>query len=335
MSHTYAFVGLTPSERSLLESLFAFDADGGEQLVCVRDPGQADLILVNGDDAEVVQQLCRDQADALIVLVGQAKGSHALPGLPVIRRPLELAGVVAVLSTLDWPEVSRGGDRTDFSEFERSRQADSASAPATLPPTVAPSDMADALRSASAPVPAMVSAQAASQPPRPPASAPSRPPAPLSARQTWAVSEPVALPVGVEPQAGGAFAPRAQDGDADVMVVTQRKGGREPTLPRGIRRLGYSVCVANGSREALEMLDQRPIPFVFLDQASLGDQLQPLARALQARHVPGMHVVVVARRVSVFDRLRARVTGCVWMHVPIDRGRLVAFFARRGLRRSV
>ena len=49
--------------------------------------------------------------------------------------------------------------------------------------------------------------------------------------------------------------------------------------------------------------------------------------------MPGQppHVVVVARRGSAFDRLRARLIGCNWRTVPIERERLRAFFARRGL----
>ncbi|NZA02130.1 hypothetical protein H0I39_10900 [Ottowia beijingensis] len=73
---------------------------------------------------------------------------------------------------------------------------------------------------------------------------------------------------------------------------------------------------------------------MFLDQASLGDDLLPLARALTAqRPMPGHppHVVVVARRGTAFDRLRARLIGCVWMVVPVDRERLLGFLARRGL----
>ena len=105
-------------------------------------------------------------------------------------------------------------------------------------------------------------------------------------------------------------------------------------MPRGIRRLGFRVRLIEGADAALAAFAQRPVDFVFLDQASLGDDLLPLARALTAqRPMPGHppHVVVVARRGTAFDRLRARLIGCVWMVVPVDRERLLGFLARRGL----
>ncbi|HPP98295.1 MAG TPA: hypothetical protein PK853_09620, partial [Ottowia sp.] len=124
------------------------------------------------------------------------------------------------------------------------------------------------------------------------------------------------------------------DRDADVLVVTGALGERSLTLPRGIRRLGYRVRLLDGPEAALAAFDRHPVPFVFLDQVSLGEQLLPLARALAARRGAGEqppHVVVVARRGSVFDRLRAGRAGCHWMKIPIDGPRLAAFFARRGL----
>jgi hypothetical protein len=62
----------------------------------------------------------------------------------------------------------------------------------------------------------------------------------------------------------------------------------------------------------------------------------PLARALNAlRSTPEQppHLAIVARTGSAFDRLRARLAGCVWMKVPIDRDRLMAYLARRGVLR--
>ena len=124
------------------------------------------------------------------------------------------------------------------------------------------------------------------------------------------------------------------DLDADVLVVAGALGQRSHTLPRGLRRIGVRVCLLEGADAALAAFKRQPLPFVFLDQVSLGDELMPLARALVAlRPMPGQppHVVVVARRGSAFDRLRARLIGCTWMTVPIERERLLAFFARRGL----
>ena len=113
MTHTYAFVGLTPSERSLLESIFAMDADessderGDEGLVPVRlgvDKVPVNLLIVNGDDLEVVAQLHATHPEALLVLVGHPPGGQGVRW-PVMRRPLDLHGAVSVLSELDWPDT--------------------------------------------------------------------------------------------------------------------------------------------------------------------------------------------------------------------------------------
>ena len=111
MNHTYAFVGLTPSERSLLESIFALDADGepGDALVPAGlDPNDArgpDLLVVNGDDLAVAERLSGAYPHALLVLVGQPRRSQPVRW-PVMRRPLDLHGAVAVLSELDWPDTA-------------------------------------------------------------------------------------------------------------------------------------------------------------------------------------------------------------------------------------
>ncbi|NZA02128.1 hypothetical protein H0I39_10890 [Ottowia beijingensis] len=87
MRYTYIFIGLTPSERALLESLMALDSGGGDELVPVATPEEANLIVVNGDDASVVDCLRAGNPQALIVLVGQPPRSLPLD-LPVLRRPL-------------------------------------------------------------------------------------------------------------------------------------------------------------------------------------------------------------------------------------------------------
>ena len=155
----------------------------------------------------------------------------------------------------------------------------------------------------------------------------------MSARATWTTSEhaPLAPVASPRPADAEGF---TSDLDADVLVVAGALGQRSHTLPRGLRRIGVRVCLLEGADAALAAFKRQPLPFVFLDQVSLGDELMPLARALVAlRPMPGQppHVVVVARRGSAFERLRARLIGCNWMTVPIERERLLAFFARRGL----
>ncbi|QTD45766.1 hypothetical protein [Ottowia testudinis] len=326
MRHTYIFVGLTPSERSLLESLFEFDQQAGEQLVPARRPEDAHLIVANGDDRAVIEGLRASNPHALIVLVGQPAG-HPVDAMPVLRRPLEMHAVVEALSRLDWPSELQGSEPTDFGgTFGPSTTAPAT--PALSTPTHPEPTPEAPHRDASAFAPTTASDLG----PAPAGTAASAPARALSARATWTTSE--HAPLADAPARAGADAAFISDPDADVLVVAGALGRRSHTLPRGLRRLGVRVRLVEGADSALRSAELRPLPFVFLDQVSLGGELLPLARALVAlRPLPGQppHVVVVARRGSAFDRLRARAIGCVWMGVPIERERLLAFFARRGL----
>jgi len=316
MRHSYALIGLTPSERTLLESLFALGQDQGEELVPALEPREAHLIVVNGDDHALVERLRQDNPLALIVLAGRSPGAPATE-LPVLRRPLDMQGVVEVLSRLDWPQGLASAEPSDFgrtfvSSAPLSSQFDTGAPPPADPSAFAPTTAAAPMTAPNGDVASIAAPPAAS----------------VSSRAAWARSEHAPLPAA---QQHGGF---VDDRDADVLVVTGALGERSLTLPRGIRRLGYRVRLLDGPEAALAAFDRHPVPFVFLDQVSLGEQLLPLARALAARRGAGEqppHVVVVARRGSVFDRLRAGRAGCHWMKVPIDGPRLAAFFARRGL----
>ena len=336
LRHTYILIGLNPSERSLLESLVALDSREEEQLVPVRRQEDAHLIIANGDDRTVVETLRANNPQALIVLVGQPPG-HAVTDLPVLRRPLEMNAVIDVLSQLDWPSHLHSSEPTDFGfTFSPSTTHPPTQSPSTRsPPSEHATSAAPQDSSAFAPTTAsmvMTAGATATHSDVAPVAAPAPAPA-VSARATWATSEhaPLAPVASPRPADAEGF---TSDLDAEVLVVAGALGQRSHTLPRGLRRIGVRVCLLEGADAALAAFKRQPLPFVFLDQVSLGDELMPLARALMAlRPMPGQppHVVVVARRGSAFDRLRARLIGCTWMTVPIERERLLAFFARRGL----
>ena len=295
MPYTYAFVGLTPSERALLESIFALDAAEGDDLERVHRPEDADLLIVNGDDRAVVQRLREANPGALLVLVGQPPGGA---DLPVLRRPMDMAGVVRVLGALDWPHERRSQPADFGGTFSPSALV---TQPAeALPPAIDAHD-----RRAFAPTTASVPLD-----PLPRPSAPAPAPSPSPPRATLA------------------------DAGPEVLVVIGPHGERSPTLAAGLRKLGYRVGVADGAAQAQRLLARQAVPFVFMDQASLGDELMPLARALAARRqapheLP--HLIVVAHHGHLFERLRARMVGCVWMRAPLQRGRLMDFLAHRGL----
>ena len=346
MTHTYAFVGLTPSERSLLESIFALDADvdPGEALVPVRlsDGGEgADLLIVNGDDLSVVEQLRTRYPNALLVLVGQPAGATEAPW-PVMRRPLDLHGAVNVLSELDWPESGLDGAAiprraTPRTETHPSEEA----APSSYPPSsrAAPStypseDMSSAFAPTTVTAPLTMGK-------------PIRAEQPLSARMAWAVSEvaPTEIaeatrPALVEdpvtpdaPQEVGTIEPLK----ADILLVHGRQGGRTPGLADALQAEGYAVKTVASVNAALVAMARHPSCCVLLEQYSLGDQWVALARSLSATRsatAPPLHLAVVARSDSMFERLRARRLGCTWMKAPIDLARLVTYLERRGVPRA-
>ncbi|MFD1710598.1 hypothetical protein FVQ98_07030 [Ottowia sp. GY511] len=331
MTHTYVFIGLTPSERSLLASIFALDADEGpgDALVPVgldEAASAPDLLIVNGDDLAVAQRLSEAYPRALLVLVGEPRGAQAVRW-PVMRRPLDLQGAVAVLSALDWPEPESGAPLPAPTQDDMGQDSVHA-APVTRPPSTAfPSE---AMSSAFAPTTASAPLLSGSAPP---------PTQPLSARLAWAMSElepPDAAPALRARPSPAEEPPRPPVRPADVLVVHARRGGQSPSLARGLRRMGYAVKAVNSPDQALTEMAHQPALFVFLDQASLGAQLLPLARALNAlRTAPTQppHLAVVARRGSPLDRLRVRLAGCAWMPVPINRDRLAEYLERRGLPR--
>ena len=356
MRHSYIFIGLTPTEQALLESLFALDQDGGDELVRVSRPQDAHLIVANGDDRAVVDALRAANPRALMVLVGQPKGADG-GGLPALRRPLEMAAVTEVMSQLDWPADLLGGEPSDFrGTFSPSSSGGSGSGRGdSVPPAPRPDPSAFAPTTASMPLHPPSAHGAAAVAPH--GAAPSPVADAVSARATWLTSEHGRLPAFAPGAPGGSAPPAtrpagqigagspalalprppvaaAAEALPDVLVVAGELGRRGHTLPGGLRRLGFQVRLVQGLAGVQATFAQRKVPVVFLDQASLGADLLPLARWLAAqRAVAGEapHVAVVARRGSGFDRLRARLLGCAWITVPVERTRLLAYLARRGL----
>lgn len=184
----------------MLESIFAMDADdsadelGDEGLMPVRlgvDKVPVDLLIVNGDDLEVVEQLHATHPEALLVLVGHPPGGQGVRW-PVMRRPLDLHGAVSVLGELDWPDtplerrvavrprpqaaalVSDGGQPS----HQPPQLSQPSQPPSSRPPptTFSSEDMSSAFAPTTARMPMS-------------AAAPAAPPPGLSARAAWAMSE--------------------------------------------------------------------------------------------------------------------------------------------------
>ena len=322
----YALIGLPPAERALIESVFQLDTQDADLLVQTQETARAQLLIVNSDDDASVRALRERHRAALLLLVGRR-----VPGVdaPAIGRPLTVSAVMRVLGALPW---------TDELAASMDASARHLGNPSSLSLDSMPSTMSQADSSAFAPT-TLSAPLHPTHPPvvaRPPDSTP-RAASQVTAPDVGAVADEADAPTdqlestqlmpGMQPTV-------AADLDAPILVVA-RVGTRTLTLPRGLRRLGYRVQVVDGADAALARMAERPAQVVFLDHASLRDELLPLARVLAAGRETedgAPHVAVVSRGGSPLERFRAHAAGCVWMKVPVERERLLAFLGKRGLR---
>ena len=108
VSHSYAIVGLTPEEKSLLNLLLSSGESGFASttgLMRMADPSQVDLLIADGDEPVEVERLRRVNPLALIVLVGRPPAEYPeLAELPCVPRPMSLEDAVAVLGALEGPD---------------------------------------------------------------------------------------------------------------------------------------------------------------------------------------------------------------------------------------
>ena len=325
MPFLYALIGLPPAERALIESVFQLDTQDADLLVQTQETARAQLLIVNSDDAASVRALRERHRAALLLLVGRrVTGVDA----PAIGRPLTVSAVMRVLGALPWTDELAASMDASARRF-----GNPSSLPLdSMPPTMSPADSsAFAPTTLSAPL-HPTQAPAVTRPPDSPPRPASQVTVPSGAGADEADApteqlESTQLMPGMQPTV-------AADLDAPIVVVA-RIGTRTLTLPRGLRRLGYRVQVVDGADAALARMAERPAQVVFLDHASLRDELLPLARVLAAGRETedgAPHVAVVSRGGSPLERFRAHAAGCVWMKVPVERERLLAFLGQRGLR---
>lgn len=91
-----ALLGLPPSDRHLIETLLLGSAKESGYVV-VHELEEADLIICNADDGQVVRKLQLRNLNAPVLLIGERDAGS---GWPVLPRPLSSQALVAAMSTL-------------------------------------------------------------------------------------------------------------------------------------------------------------------------------------------------------------------------------------------
>lgn len=318
-----------------MESLFGLDRQDGRLWTRAEgDQEQApDLIVTSGDDRDVLTRLRARYPGALLMLVGQPAGLGETD-LPVLQRPLRFDAALRVLDGLHPPGPGRLAPAP--SPAPEAPRAPAAQAP--WPQAPRPAGAATGLGSDSRqPFQTRLNISPSLSPPPTPFGSSGMVSAGggitvdlvLSASAPLASEAPAATPV------------RPALPEADVLVVGGKPRSRKSksaatgdyVLTLGLRKLGLRVRQVADAADGLANYARAPVPFVFLDQDSLGDAFMPTARQLVAlRPMPGMapHVALVARHNRWLERLNARLYGCDWMHLPLDRNRLREYFAHRG-----
>ena len=364
----YAAIGLSPADRAQLALLFERGVIDGVRYVPAEGAQQAAFLVINADDRHALDDLRALEPAPCVVLIGH---THWGSGWPVVPRPISAPALAAAMRQLAplLPPAVPGFEHTSAHAglAGLGRAAAPASTPASTPVAAAPAaaPLAARRRAVAATVDGtpdtdLQAAYAVTSPSLPPdmadsvlrtalrqqharlrASGASEVRAAARGDSTLVdISMPSSGPasatlVASPPQAPLEASATLASAPAQILIVAEF-GSRTHTLPRGLRALGYGVDTANGEAQALALLPTRAYRVVFLDQASLGPALWGLAKQmLAARTLAGQppHVAIVARKQRPLDRWRAHRIGCdAWMNVPLERERLIAFLARRGVK---
>ena len=360
---TYAAVGLSPADRAQLALLFESGVVEGVRHQPAQGDGRPAFLVINADDRHALDDLRDLDPAPCVVLIGH---THWGTGWPVVPRPITAPALATAMRQLA-PLLPPAAPAFAHTSARAALQADAGSAPPTmaslaarpsrdelraayavttpsLPPDMADSSIHAVLRtrqgasSGTAPDEADAPATVVDVSRADPDAGPSTR---GDARATLSAAPGSLLARASAPAPHAAFddarggAQAAGSLLAQILIVAEF-GTRSHTLPRGLRSLGYAVDTANGEAQALALLPTKAYRIVFLDQASLGSALWGLAKQMLAgRTLAGQppHVAIVARRQGPLDRWRAHRIGCdAWMNVPLERERLIAFLARRGVR---
>jgi two-component system, cell cycle response regulator len=320
--HKIALIGFSSFERATFESFFRLAARRPPGYTLVADTNEADLAVVNADDAAVLRSTIDKKPCAHVMLIGSTDGGT---GWATQKRPLNL---MKVLTTV---ELLLNG-------------ATPAVATAPRPTTVRPS----------APVPLQAQAVPVAAATRTPAFAPTTFNIPPAAVPTLVRRVEPAVPVArsrpneVRMGAGDFANSRAdtplvgsgvtrpvsieEDHNVDHILVVDDSDIALKFMRNRLTRFGFRTDLVNSGEEALGRLNVRPYKFVFLDVMMEGlDGYQTCRAIKQRKYAEGKPPVVVmlTSRGGTIDKIRGTLAGCdAYLTKPLNERDLIAVLAK-------
>jgi two-component system, cell cycle response regulator len=326
-AHKISLVGFSAFERATFESFFRLAARRPPGYVLVAEPAQADLAVVNADDAAVLRQCIAAKPCKHVMLIGNQDGGT---GWPIQKRPLNLMKVLATVeSTLG------GGAAASAATAPTSSSPAITSAPA---PALARALQAAQPGSASSATTATTGAQFAGQASASASAAPRLASGVSSDRAlrsvrtgSGAAADFTASRAGV---LSGATKPATLDSQMDVdhILVVDDSDIALKFMRNRLSRFGFLADLVNSGEEALGRLNAKPYKFVFLDVMMEGlDGYQTCRAIKQRKYAEGKPPVVVmlTSRGGTIDKIRGTLAGCdAYLTKPLNERDLIAVLAK-------
>lgn len=359
--HKIAIVGFSSFERATFESFFRLAARRPPGYVLVLEAAQANLVVVNADDASALQSVIAHKPCAHVMLIGNTDGGT---GWATQKRPLNLMKVLTTVEQMlnGVPAARPVATATGPSASNVPSPTEPTSQPASAPPRAAlqpvPSNRAPASSPAVLARPALAAPSTAAAPrtvaaPRAVA-APQMVAAPKIVAAPVAASKPAsaATPARVtrndvrmgsgdfsnsrddSPVLGGVTRPMTVDDDLnmDHILVVDDSDIALKFMRNRLTRFGFRTDLVNSGEEALGRMNVRPYKFVFLDVMMEGlDGYQTCRAIKQRKYSEGKPPVVVmlTSRGGTIDKIRGTLAGCdAYLTKPLNERDLIAVLAK-------
>jgi two-component system, cell cycle response regulator len=327
--HKLVLLGFSSFEKVTFESFFRLAARRPPGYVLVDDASQADLAVINADDAALLKQYVAAQPAQKVLLIGAQDGGT---GWALQRRPLNLMKVLATIETL-FSDVnaatvpstlsdqitanpSQSSDLTQSASTSalqagvKSRQTNSeAQRLGTMRSRLQPSDQesdtgSDSLRRNS------IRTGTGSLPKYENSST-------ISSMPGFDMSRP---------------APESSAGNIDHILVVDDSDIALKFMRNRLSRFGFHADLVNSGEEALGKMNTKPYKFVFLDVMMEGlDGYQTCRAIKQRKYSDGKPPVVVmlTSRGGTIDKIRGTLAGCdAYLTKPLNERDLIAVLAK-------
>ena len=359
--HKIVLIGFSSFERATFESFFRLAARRPPGYLLVTEPTEANLAVVNADDAATLRNVTASKPCAHVMLIGSSDGGT---GWPTQSRPLNL---MKVLTTVE--QLLNGQSASAAAVQAAPKVAVPEPAPAPAPAFTAP--VRPAFSPALAAAPRAIPSAAAMPYAAAPAVRPSAP-SPLPSGQLGSAAAPVptAAPTGFSrtsilapapgaaptaspvaarsavrlgmsdahredsPLVGGYSRPMNIDEEANVdhILVVDDSDIALKFMRNRLTRFGFRTDLVNSGEEALGRLNLRPYKFVFLDVMMEGlDGYQTCRAIKQRKYTEGKPPVVVmlTSRGGTIDKIRGTLAGCdAYLTKPLNERDLIAVLAK-------